>query len=82
MTVKKGLDERHLTQGGGVIRVETWVDCRSGAVVKYNLADMNSKRKTAAPVAEPEIFTDELPGPTVGRIQSEADFFRRVRGNT
>ena len=36
---------------------------------------MASKRKTAAPVAEREIFTDELPPPKTAKIQTEDVFF-------
>lgn len=38
----KDLDERHLTRGGGTIRVETWVD-RKGKVVRYALAYVNHR---------------------------------------
>ncbi len=39
----KDIDQRHFTRGGGVIRVETWVDARTGAVVAYNLAYVNPR---------------------------------------
>lgn len=39
---------------------------------------MTTKRKTAKPVVEP-VFTDELQGPREAGIQSEAEFFGKVR---
>ena len=39
--VRKDLDERHYTHGGGQIRIETWIDVQTLGVVKYNLAYAN-----------------------------------------
>jgi hypothetical protein len=36
----KNLDVRHTTKGGGIIRIERWVDVR-GADVNYNMAYCN-----------------------------------------
>jgi hypothetical protein len=41
MAVVKDEDRRMGTRGGGSIRVETWVDPKSGVVVEYNLAYVN-----------------------------------------
>lgn len=41
MSAVKDIDQRSVTRGGGVIRVETWVDSRTGDVVKYALAYVN-----------------------------------------
>jgi hypothetical protein len=40
--LKKDLDERHVTKGGGTIRVQTWVD-DTGAVIRYTLAYVNRR---------------------------------------
>jgi predicted transcriptional regulator len=40
---------------------------------------MTVKRKSSSPLPEHGIFTDELAGPSVARIESEAAFFARVR---
>jgi hypothetical protein len=37
----KDLDQRHITHGGGVIRVETWIDPKTDDVVSYNLSYIN-----------------------------------------
>ena len=44
MSVKpvKDIDQRHVTKGGGVIRVETWIDEKTETVTSYNLAYINT----------------------------------------
>lgn len=42
MAVAKDVDDRFTTRGGGTIRVETWVESKTRAVVKYNLAYVNA----------------------------------------
>lgn len=39
---------------------------------------MAQKRKTATPVAEPDVFTDELAPATALRLKTQNDFFRGV----
>lgn len=41
MAAIKDVDARSNTRGGGTVRVETWVDSRTGEVVKYCLAYIN-----------------------------------------
>ena len=41
MPERKCLDERSFTRGGGVIRVEAWIDARSDRIHRYNLAYVN-----------------------------------------
>lgn len=40
---------------------------------------MKSKNRTATPVVENGIFTDELPPADVGQFQTEEDFFNQAR---
>ena len=42
MAVTKDLDKRFNTRGGS-IRIETWIDVRTKAVTKYNLAYINHR---------------------------------------
>lgn len=41
MPERKCLDERSFTRGGGVIRVEAWIDAWSDRIHRYNLAYVN-----------------------------------------
>lgn len=43
MPDRKFLDERSLTRGGGVIRVEAWIDGGSKWIHRYNLAYVNTE---------------------------------------
>jgi predicted amidohydrolase YtcJ len=41
MAAVKDVDARSGTRGGGVVRVETWAESRTGDVVKYAMAYVN-----------------------------------------
>lgn len=41
MKIIKDIDQRHITKGRGVIRVETWIDEQTGDISHYNLAYIN-----------------------------------------
>jgi hypothetical protein len=40
---------------------------------------MKSKRKTATPIAENNIFTEELASPEIASFKTEVDFFNQTR---
>lgn len=41
MPERKLFDERHATKGGGVIRIEAWLDGEAKEITRYNLAYIN-----------------------------------------
>jgi Family of unknown function (DUF6516) len=43
MAVKKTVDDRHNTKGGGIIRLEAWQDTKTKQVVRYSMTYINRK---------------------------------------